>query len=57
MRTAILASALGFIGVLTALTVNVLVRTGFDVLVGFSLLIVALFGLGVVGALRHPPDQ
>ena len=57
MRTAILASALGFIALLGALTVNVLVREGPDVLVAASLLILALFGFGIVGALRHPPEE
>ena len=56
MRTAILAAVLGFIALLTALTVSVLVREGPDVLVAASLLILALFGFGIVGALRHPPD-
>ena len=57
MRTAILASALGFIALLAALTVSVLVREGPDVLVAASLLILALFGFGIVGALRHPPEE
>ena len=57
MRTAILASALAFIALLGALTVNVLVREGPDVLVGASLLVLALFGFGIVGALRHPPEE
>ena len=57
MRTAILASALGFIAILTALTVHVLVREGPDVLVAASMLVLALFGFGIVGALRHPPEE
>jgi hypothetical protein len=57
VRTAILASALGFIALLAALTVSVLVREGPDVLVAASLLILALFGFGIVGALRHPPEE
>ena len=57
MRTAILASCLIFIALLTAMTVNVLVREGPDILVAASLLILALFGFGIVGALRHPPDE
>ena len=57
MRTAILASCLGFIALLAALTLNVLVREGPDVLVAASLLVLALFGFGIVGALRHPPEE
>jgi hypothetical protein len=57
MRLAILASALFFIAVLTALTVNTLVRNGPDILVAASLLVLALFGFGIVGALRHPPEE
>ena len=57
MRTAILASCLIFIALLAAMTLNVLVREGPDILVAASLLILALFGFGIVGALRHPPDE
>lgn len=57
MRTAILASALGFTALLGALTLSVLVREGPDVLVAASLLVLALFGFGIVGALRHPPEE
>jgi hypothetical protein len=56
-RTAILAAALAFIAVLGALTVTVLVRNGPDVLTLASLLVLAMFGFGIVGALRHPPHQ
>jgi hypothetical protein len=56
-RTAILIAALAFIAVLGALTVTVLVRNGPDVLTLASLLVLAMFGFGIVGALRHPPHQ
>jgi hypothetical protein len=54
-RTIILAAALGFIAVLGGLTLVVLVRNGPDVLTIGSLLVLAMFGFGIVGALRHPP--
>ena len=57
MRTTILAAALVFIALLGAMTINVLVRQGPDILVAASLLVLALFGFGIVGALRHPPDE
>jgi hypothetical protein len=57
MREAILAVVLVFIAILTGLTIHALVEGGPDILTGFSLLVLALFGFGVVGALRHPPDE
>lgn len=57
MRTVILAVALLFIVGLGGLTLQVLLEHGFDVLVGFSLLVLALFGFGIVGALLHPPEE
>ena len=55
-RRPILASVLVFIVILGGLTVTVIVRTGPDVLSAFSLLVLAMFGFGIVGALRQPPD-
>jgi hypothetical protein len=57
MREPILAVVLVFIAVLAGLTVHALVQGGPDILTVFSLLVLALFGFGVVGALRHPPDE
>ena len=57
MREAILAIVLVFIAVLLALTIHALVQGGPDILTVLSLLVLALFGFGVVGALRHPPDE
>jgi hypothetical protein len=34
-----------------------MIREGFDILVATSLLILALFGFGVVGALINPPEE
>jgi hypothetical protein len=56
-RTLILASALGFIALLGGLTVYELARKGPDVLTVGSILVLAMFGFGIVGALRHPPRQ
>ncbi|HEX2087108.1 MAG TPA: hypothetical protein VHF89_15615 [Solirubrobacteraceae bacterium] len=53
----ILAAALTFIVILGALTLVVLVRTGPDILTVVSLLVLAMFAFGIVGALRNPPDQ
>lgn len=57
-RTLILSSVLIFILVLGFLTVYVAIDTGPDVLTAISLLVLALFGFGIVGALREePPDD
>jgi hypothetical protein len=56
-RTVVLGVALAFIGVLGFLTLFVLFWTGPDVLVVLSLVILALFGFGVLGALATPPDE
>jgi hypothetical protein len=55
-RQVILAIVLVFIVGLGALTIQVAVTEGFDVLSALSLLVLALFGFGIVGALRHPPE-
>jgi hypothetical protein len=58
-RTVILWVALVFIVLFAALTLDALIRRGSAVLVPgvLSLLVLALFAFGIVGALRHPPDE
>jgi hypothetical protein len=58
-RTLILWVALVFIMLFAGLTVDALIRRGTAVLVPgvLSLLVLALFAFGIVGALRHPPDE
>jgi hypothetical protein len=56
-RTAILGAALLFIGILAALTVYVCVTSGISVLTPVALLVLGLFGTGVVGSLLHPPPD
>jgi hypothetical protein len=55
-RTAVLAIVLAFTVALSALTAYVMARNGPDVLTALSLLVLAMFAFGAVGALRHPPD-
>jgi hypothetical protein len=55
LRTLILIITLVFIGVLGYLTIDVAIHHGIDVLVVASLFVLALFGFGIVGALRQPP--
>jgi len=56
-RTIILGLALGFIALLAGLTLYSLGQNGPDVLTLGSLLVLALFGFGIVGALRNPPPS
>ena len=56
VRQLILGVVLVFILGLGFLTLEVALTEGFDVLSGLSLLVLALFGFGIVGALRHPPE-
>ncbi|MEA2190490.1 MAG: hypothetical protein QOI73_611 [Solirubrobacteraceae bacterium] len=54
-RAVILGAALVFIGILAALTVAAIVAGGFNVLSLVSLLVLAMFAFGIVGALLGPP--
>jgi nucleoside recognition membrane protein YjiH len=56
-RSLALAAVLGFIGVLSALTIGAMVQDGPDVLTVVSIVILAMFAFGVVGALNQPPDE
>jgi hypothetical protein len=56
-RNAALGSALLLIGILAFLTVRVAAEHGVDVLVVLSLIVLALLGFGVLGALTTPPDD
>jgi hypothetical protein len=57
MRGLVLGGSLVLICVLGFLTVTVLVTEGLDVLVIVSLLVLALLGFGVLGALSSPPSD
>jgi hypothetical protein len=58
MQSAILATALVFVVGLAVMTIIVTVESGFDVLTVLSLLVLALIGFGVLGALLNtPPDE
>jgi hypothetical protein len=57
-RQIILAVVLVFTLVLAYLTVRVAIEQGVDFLVVCSLLVIALFSFGIVGALlEEPPDE
>ncbi|HEY2770066.1 MAG TPA: hypothetical protein VGI87_05840 [Solirubrobacteraceae bacterium] len=57
MRVAILIIALAFIGGLAALTVDDIVHHGLTAVSVMALGIIVLFAVGIVGALRHPPQE
>jgi len=54
---AVLVLALVLIGFLAYLTVKVMIESGFDVLVLLSLIILAVLGFGVLGALGSSMDE
>ncbi len=56
-RQILLIVVLVFIVAFAGLTIGAIVAGGPDVLTVFSLLVLALFGFGMVGALREPPDE
>ena len=56
-RQVALIAVLVFILGLAALTIEVALREGIEPLTLLSMLVIALFTFGIVGALRHPPDD
>jgi len=57
MRGAVLGAALLFIAALLALTVHAAATGGSDILTVVSVVVLALFAVGIVGALLHPPER
>jgi hypothetical protein len=51
-----LAMAFAFVAVLLGLTLYAAIADGPSVLTVVSLVILAMLGLGIAGALRHPPE-
>jgi hypothetical protein len=56
-RRLALTAALTLIAVLTFLTVALMVQDGVNARTVVSLLVLALIGFGVLGALNQPPDD
>jgi hypothetical protein len=54
-RTLALGGTLLIICVLAYLTISVAVKDGIDILVVVSVIVLALLGIGVLGALSTPP--
>jgi hypothetical protein len=56
-RTLVLLGSLAFICLLAFLTISVAIKDGVTPLVVVSLIILALLGFGVLGALTTPPPD
>ena len=56
-RTLVLGGTLVMICLLAFLTFSVAVKDGIDVLVVVSIIVLALLGIGVLGALSSPPPD
>ncbi len=56
-RNVALGGTLALVLLLGGLTIDVMLKSGFDVLVLISLAIVGMVGYGVLGALLNPPDD
>ena len=54
---AVLVLAAALIAFLAYLTVKVMINDGFDVLIGLSLIVLAILGFGVLGALGSSTDD
>jgi hypothetical protein len=57
VRSFVLAVTLAFVAALLALTVHAVAQSGLDILTALSALVLVLLGVGIAGALRHPPDR
>jgi hypothetical protein len=56
LRTALLVVGLVFLGAFAYMTLAVAADSGFDLLTVLSLLIIAMIGSGLYGAIRNPPQ-
>jgi hypothetical protein len=56
-RTIVLLASLVIIGLLAFLTISVAIEDGIDILVVLSVIVLALLGFGVLGALTTPPPE
>jgi hypothetical protein len=56
-RMLVLIASLGIICLLAFLTLSVALRDGIDILVIVSLIVLALLGFGILGALTSPPPD
>jgi hypothetical protein len=58
MQSAVLVVVLGFLVLFAAMTLEVISRTGFDVLTALALFFIAVIAIPLIGGLlRSPPDE
>ena len=58
MQTVVLVLVLGFLVLFAAMTIEVISRSGFDVLTGLALFFIALIAIPLIGGLfSTPPDD
>ena len=58
MQTGVVVLVLGFLVLFAAMTLEVISRTGFDVLTGLALFFIALIAIPLIGGLLgSPPDD
>jgi hypothetical protein len=57
MRELVLAIAVVFMALLAALTISDFANNGVTAIGILAIAILVLFGIGIVGALRHPPEE
>jgi hypothetical protein len=57
MRGVVLTTAVAFIALLAYLTIVDFVRHGVTALGVLGAIIVVFFSIGILGVLRHPPEQ
>jgi hypothetical protein len=57
MQNPVFVVVVVFVVLFAAMTIDVVARTGFDVITALALLVLALIGFGIIGALRNPPNE
>jgi hypothetical protein len=57
VRTALLAVGVTFCAFFALLTIGTIIEDGLDFLTVLSLAIVALLGIGLMGAILNPPED
>jgi hypothetical protein len=57
MESTVFVVVVVFVILFGAMTIDVVARTGFDVITALALVVLALVGFGIIGALRNPPNE
>ncbi len=57
LRTALLVGGLLFVVLFAAMTLSVMIDDGIDILTLVAAAIIGMLVLGLIGAIRNPPDR